>query len=197
MPQRPTARRPRRPPWLPKPTPPPALPDKPWRPPALATLASGALRGLGYVLVEEIVEDLAGVRVARWPGAGADGLPVFADAEEEVALGVELGVLQRRVNRIRRPDPRVRGAARAELRRRPLALGDVFAAPVDAERMSAAGEADAPSEPLWLGEPLFDITVDAREMARQSFYLAVTAPLPESAVREIEEQQLSRTRGRR
>jgi hypothetical protein len=174
-----------RPDWLPRPAPRRRLPPRPWRPEPL-TAAEAADESLRYVLVEEVVGDSIGLLVARWPRAGEDGLPVFADPEEDVEAGADRGALQRYVNAHRAPQP---GPAEDELRRRPLALGDVFAARVDAQGLERAASV-AVAEPGWLGAPLVDVTAEARQAARLIFYEAMTPPLSEAAEREIRDEQL-------
>jgi hypothetical protein len=115
---------------------------------------------------------------------------VFADPADEIEIGALEEQLQARLDRVRHPVPGVRlsAQARAELRRRPVALGDVFAASVDRARLlDTAGTVEVPP-PSWLDAPVYDITADAREAARQVFYAAVTAPLRASTRAEIKRQ---------
>jgi hypothetical protein len=149
---------------------------------------------LWYVLVEEMVGDAVGLRVAAWPRADPEGLPVFADPEGEVELGADRDELQRRVDRLRRPQPGSARSAQAALRRRRLALGDVFAADIDARALAAAARSEQVASSGWL-RGLFDVTADARDAARQIFYQAVTAPLSGPARQEIMQEQMGR-RGR-
>src|SRR4051812_37475969 len=95
-----------RPRGLPAAAPPPARPRKPWQPASLRE-ADVDYRQLWYVLVEEKVSDAFGLRVSPWPGAGKDGLPVFADPEAELEVGAGEAELQERLNRVRRPPPGV------------------------------------------------------------------------------------------
>jgi len=174
-----------RPDWLPRPARRRRLPPQPWRPEPL-TAAEAADASLHYVLVEEVVGDSVGLLVARWPRAAEDGLPVFHNPEEDVEVGADRDTLQRYVNAHRAPRP---GPAQDELRRRPLALGDVFAARVDDDALERAASV-AVAEPGWLGTPLADVTAEARQAARRVFYEAMTPRLSRAAEREIREEQL-------
>jgi hypothetical protein len=144
---------------------------------------------LHYVLVEEVVGDSVGLLVARWPRAGADELPVFRDPEEDVEVGADRATLQRYVDDQRAPQPDVSPVVQEELRRRPLALGDVFAARVDEGALEQAASM-AVADPGWLGGPLFDVTAEARQAARRVFYEAMTPRLPRAAEQEIREELL-------
>jgi hypothetical protein len=181
-----------RPKWLPRPAKARVLPDDPWCPPPL-TRADAEDEALRYVIVEETVGDSLGLLVAAWPRAGADGLPAFADPEQDVEVGADRATLQRHVDRLRRPQRGLPRATSAALRRRTLALGDVFAAHVDAAALEAATRV-AVADPAWITGPLLDVTAEARKAAREVFYEAVTPPLPEAAEQEIKEQLAKRRR---
>src|SRR4051812_37239836 len=91
-----------RPKWLPEPATPPALPRRLWRPPSLGD-TNVDYKQLWYVLVEEKVDGVLGIRLAPWPRAGDDGLPVFAEPIHELEVGAAEEQLQARLNRVRRP----------------------------------------------------------------------------------------------
>jgi hypothetical protein len=175
-----------RPAWLPQPARRRRLPAAPWCPPPL-TAADVDDEALHYVVIEEMVGDSVGLLVAAWPRAAEDGLPVFRDPEQDVEVGADRDALQRHVESHRQPQPEVPRAVRDELRRRPLALGDVFAARVDAGALAQAAS-EAVADPDWLGEALVDVTAEARVAARQIFYEAMTPRLPEAAEQEILEE---------
>jgi hypothetical protein len=168
------------------------LQDDPWCPPQL-TRTDAEDEALRYVIVEEVVGDSLGLLVAAWPRAGDDGLPAFADPEQDVEVGADRAALQRHVDRLRRPQRGMPRATSAALRRRTLALGDVFAARVDPAALEAATR-EAVADPAWITGPLFDVTAEARQAARDVFYEAVTPPLPEAAEQEIKEELAKRRR---
>ena len=141
---------------------------RPWEPPSAPQLAAAEL---SYVVVDEIVGDAVGLSVSAWPAADDQGRLRFADHGRGRLVGTSLNELQKWVDdkRVVRATGLTR-AAQAALKRRPIAIGDVFAAKV-AEDVVAA-----PAETV-LGPPINDITVDAREAAKVAFYGAVTEPL--------------------
>jgi hypothetical protein len=175
-----------RPAWLPRPARRRPLPPDPWCPPPLtrAEVEDPALR---HVLVEEMVGDSVGLLVAAWPRARDGGRPVFGDPERDVEVGAGRRELQAHVDRLRRPPPGAAPAVQDELRRRPLALGDVFAVRVDPGALEEAASV-AVADPGWLAGPVVDVTAEARVAARQVFYEALTPPLPERAREEIEDE---------
>jgi hypothetical protein len=181
-----------RPKWLPRPAKARVLPDDPWCPPPL-TRAVAEDEALRHVIIEETVGDSIGLLVAAWPRAGDDGLPIFGDPEQDVEVGADRAALQRHVDRLRRPQRGMPRATSAALRRRPLALGDVFATRVDPVALDAATR-EAVADLAWITGPLFDVTAEARNAAREVFYEAVTPPLPEAAQQEIKEELAKRRR---
>jgi hypothetical protein len=119
---------------------------------------------LSYVVVDELAEGIAGLVVSPWPRVDERGRLHFGDEGDSEHLTVDedafLALLERR------RDPVVKAelddAARDELRRRKLAIGDVFAARV-AKRF-ARPEVD-PAE--WIrSRKVLDITAIARSVAK-------------------------------
>jgi hypothetical protein len=128
-----------------------------------------------YVVVDEIVGDAVGLAIHPWPRADHEGRLRFRQAGDGRFCGVDRKELQAFLDKCRE------GEMDEALARRPVTIGDVYAATVT----STAARAK-PAK--LLGEPVVDVTIDAREAAKVAFYGAVAAPLKPSEVdRWIEE----------
>jgi hypothetical protein len=157
---------------------------KPWRPPSLPSNVDVAK--LDYIVVEERVDKVIGLQIAPWPRATKESHLHFPNTPAQVEVAAELGDLQRFLNENRRT-PSVRDAARSRaLRTRPVALGDVFGAVVDREALAQGEETEAVRAVAeWLKKPVYDVTGDAREAARTTFFDAVSDPLPPKVERQM------------
>jgi hypothetical protein len=122
---------------------------QPWRPAEVPDVA-----GLAYVVVDELEAAVAGLVVSEWPLVDHRGRLRF-DPERDRHLAVDARRLaallsQRRV------------AALPELRERPPAIGDVFAA-----RVALHEDVDEPADPSeWFEGEVFDLSGPAREAAK-------------------------------
>ena len=137
--------------------------------------------GLSYVVVDEIEGGTVGLAVSDWPRVDAQGRLRFG--REPVLLGAERVALERFLAEHRRP---------AELAERPLRIGDAFGVRARAERLWEAEVAEARLEPVlppeeWIEPPVYDVTPEARDAAKASFYAAVTPALTAAQVAGIEE----------
>jgi hypothetical protein len=117
--------------------------------------------GLSYIVVDEIEEGIVGLAVSEWPRKDEKGRLRFES--DPVLLGAEREAFERFLDRYREP--------------RPLRIGDVFAA-----RTRPVAEAEPRLEPVlapeqWIEPPVHDVTADAREAAKVSFYSAVAPVL--------------------
>jgi hypothetical protein len=162
--------------WLP---PPPRNPDgseeKFWRPSALGRANPVELR---YLVVEEILGASIGLTLSPWPHVDAAGRLRFPIGKTQ-SLAIDRQSFERYLGKHRRP---------RNLRRRPLRIGDVFAVKVSEAALAAVGaELEQPTQfrPLlpageWLRGNVYDLTAEAREVAKASFYAAVSDPLTPS-----------------
>jgi hypothetical protein len=142
-------------------------PLRPWLAPSLS--ARGVdVTGLTYIVVEEIVGDVVGLSLSDWPGADPQGRLRFRVREDpiHVAVGMKTLCTFLRQHRLSvRPVEEGRSS-----RGRPLAIGTAFAAEL---RGDDAVEWTPPLD-RWIPGPVYDITADAREVAKLAFYAAVT-----------------------
>jgi len=139
-----------------------------WSPPALGGADPS---GLSYIVVDEIEGGLIGLAVSDWPRTDEKGRLRFDSIP--VLVGAERDALERFLDGQRQSN-------------RPLRIGDVFAART---RPVESNEAEPRLEPMldperWFEPPVYDITSDAREAAKISFYGAVAPALePAEAAR--------------
>lgn len=207
----------KRPSWLPKPAKLPKRSGRKWRPLSLkeagvdvtqrsyllveemlgeplparvgATSADPRLQAAAHERPSEVETDaVVSVRVADWPAADSDGLPLFGDPEAEREVSIFYGDLQVQLDQIRKLPGSFGTAAPDAVRRRPIRSGDAFAVKVDQRAFETALASEELQYPDWLLEA-YDITADARDAIRQAFYAAVTPELGAQALREIRQQQ--------
>ena len=147
---------------------------RPWTP---AGLKPREVRGLSYVVVDEIEGGAVGLAVSEWPRIDGEGRLRFG--APPVLLGADRASLEAFLDRHRQTS-------------RPLRSGDVFGLRARRERLREAAEAEARLEPMlepetWIEPPVYDVTADARDAAKASFYAAVTTPLIGPEIDLIEE----------
>lgn len=141
---------------------------RPWAPPSAPWLADAEP---SYVVVDEIVGEAVGVSIHPWPLADHEGRLRFVDHGDGRFCGTNRSELHRWVVERRLAAlPEAPSVSEDALARRPVAIGDVFAATVLSDAATAA-----PGE--LLAQDLVDVTIDAREAAKLAFYSAVGRPL--------------------
>ncbi|MBA3430835.1 MAG: hypothetical protein H0U16_05075 [Actinobacteria bacterium] len=152
--------------WVP-PRRPPDVKPRPWLPKSLREegLKAESLSALSYIVVDELIGDSVGLSVARWPDADDRGRLRFdvIDGPEEVAVSRRelLRFLEKSIG------SNGSGALAGDLR-----IGDVFAAEVK----KSGAPAWPPPLSRWLGET-YDVTHDARTLAKLAFYGATATKL--------------------
>jgi hypothetical protein len=150
-----------------------------WKPEGLA-LGGDELRKLSYVVVDEIVEDAARLSVSSWPRVDEQGRLHFERSERARSVRADMKELGRFVS-----------AHRADRRRAAprLRMGTVLAAGVDLsvlpepesdEEMQEQAQPEPRPPGAWMQPPVYDISSDARDKAKEAFYAAV-APTVRSA----------------
>jgi Metallo-beta-lactamase superfamily len=146
---------------------------RPWRPSSLLQL-TGTRRPvdvttLSYLVVEEVLRpEGVGLSVAHWPLADANGSLWFPD-DAPTTVGVNERMLHTYLSR-----HRVVVGARAARDRR-LRVGDTFAASV---RWPEEGAPWPQRLEEWLEPPVYDVTVEARKVAKLAYYAGVAAVWP-------------------
>jgi hypothetical protein len=140
---------------------------------------------LRYAVVDELFADTAELSVSSWPVVDALGRIRFP-GEPTSHIEVDARRMQAFLRRHRMPRKAVGRVLRA---------GDVFGVTVRARELTAFLKAHESSETLerertrmldprtweWLEPPIYDVTSEAREAAKLSYYAALTGPLPRSA----------------
>jgi hypothetical protein len=127
---------------------------------------------LSYIVVDEIVDDVVTLAIHRWPVADRDGRVRFLDLAECHHVAVSLHVLQTQLYR-------------GWLARAPR-LGDVFGAVLtESARRRLAVDDDV----RWrrglhslLEPPIYDLSADARVVAKLAYYAAMAPVLAMSEV---------------
>jgi hypothetical protein len=138
-----------------------------WRPDEIAARLGEDVGwgSLSYIVVDELEQEIVGLVVSPWPRVDERGRLHFGGEEESFHVTVDeerLGALL-----ARRRDPIVRDAVHDAtmdaLRRRKLAIGDVFAAPIEGRRFRRS-----PVDPARLirSSRVLDITAIARAVAK-------------------------------
>jgi hypothetical protein len=142
--------------------------ERPWRPPGLGRTSTDDLL---YVVVDEIVDTAVGLRISPWPWIDSRGRVRFPRAGMRPEVGMGLTDLQTFVNRHRRVEGRRPGNYPEQLRKRRLAIGDVFALRRVPSEPWPPPDDTAPE--AWIAPPVWDLTAQARELAKAAFYAAV------------------------
>ena len=168
--------------WLPGPPPELPLKGRRWRPDAIGTTSTARLR---YVVVDELFADTAELSISSWPVVDPLGRLRFPD-EPTAHVEVDARRMQTFLRRNRMPRKAVGRVLRA---------GDTFGVTVRARELAAFLKVHESSETQerertrmldpktweWLEPTIFDITSQAKEAAKLSYYAALTGPLPRSA----------------
>jgi hypothetical protein len=151
--------------WLPDlPSRPPAESLRSWKAPSLTTQGVDQ-RSLTYVIVEEMVGDTVGLSLYPWPAADSEGRLRFETDRQPTEVAVTCEELCGFLHRHELGFVAI-GTGRPEDRE--LRAGDVFAVRIEG---SLAG---GPGRPLEGWRELYDISADAREVAKLAYYGALT-----------------------
>ena len=150
-----------------------------WEPPLLSGVASAEH---SYVLIDEIVGSSVGLAVSPWPQVDDKGRVRFPAGR--VMLGANANALSAFLHSHRLP---------REHRDRELRIGDAFAVRARDEILEPLREQLEDERRLhpfldpaaWMRPPVYDITADAREAAKRSFYAAVAPVLETDEARTV------------
>jgi hypothetical protein len=167
--------------WLPPPAPPTSEqhPRRLWQPPSLDALDFARF---SYLVVDEIVGGSLGLVLSDWPEVDEQGRLRFGGTA--TMLGADREALQSFLDEHRLP---------TDLAQRPVRTGDAFAARVIPGALAELSDelaAQTRLEPLlrpaeWIEPPVYDVSADAREAAKASFYAAVAPILTPGKAAEL------------
>ncbi|MGH2640440.1 MAG: hypothetical protein ACRDGO_01940 [Actinomycetota bacterium] len=137
---------------------------------------------LRYVVVDELFGETAELGISAWPLVDAQGRLRFAEGPTS-HIEVDARRMQTFLRRHRMPRKAVGRILRA---------GDAFGFTIRARGLAAFLKEHEtaqdrarrtmldPTTWAWLEPPIYDVTADAREAAKLSYYAALTGPLPGS-----------------
>ena len=162
----------------------PGTPRAPWVPQEL-TLTEAELARLSYIVIDEIVGDAVDISVSRWPNLDERGRLRFSVDRPPRTVRASAAALEKYLSRTELQPTKLA---------RPLRMGDAFAARVRERKLDALdseGPSAAPVAPsAWLSPPIYDITEQARDKAKEAFYAAVTPTLRPQEARAMEKVEI-------
>jgi hypothetical protein len=143
-------------------------PLRPWLPASLARhdFTQDTVGELSYVFLDEIVDRTVTFLIHPWPVADQLGRVRFSGREQQVELPARLPEVQRLLyRRFRRRDPRP---------------GDAFAARIRPDALQTLRAGDEPPDLTATVDGLvYDLSVEARLVAKLAYYGSLAAILPE------------------
>jgi hypothetical protein len=151
----------------------PALPSVGRWMPVGTPLPKTELEHVSYIVIDEIVGDTVDVSISRWPDLDERGRLLFAEDESPRTVRASAAALEKYLSSV---------DFRSAHWPRSIRMGDVFAARVRKRKLRALereGETAAtPRGPsAWMIPPVYDITAQARDKAKEAFYAAVSPTL--------------------
>ena len=183
--------------WLPPPARAAAAQSlEPWRPkPVAKALGPGVdWDSLGYIVVDEVQEDVCGLVLSRWPKVDERGRLHFGEESDSSRIPMMLPELLALLRDERKPivpidldEEQERAVADREIQ-----IGDVFAAKLRQDPRDGRGQprepvgdwggpVDAPESPdAWLAPPILDITAEAVEVAKAQASAALSGVVDQS-----------------
>lgn len=169
--------------WLPRAGRPERLAEAPpWVPPGFARRRI-AWAELSYIVVDELLGGVAGLVVSKWPRLDQRGRLRFPGERWRIGARVEeLEALL--AERRELPDTTTPSD---DVLRRPLRIGDVFAARTERRRARAG----VPELGRWLSPPVLDVSRDAREAAKTALFGAVAPVMSEEEAAGITAEWLA------
>jgi hypothetical protein len=140
------------------------------------------LAHVSYIVIDEIVGDAVDVSISGWPDLDERGRLRFAEDEPPRTVRASADALEKYLSRV---DFRSADWPRS------IRMGDVFAARVRERRLRSPerkGETSAtpPAPSTWMIPPVYDISGQARDKAKEAFYAAVSPTLRPREARAME-----------
>jgi hypothetical protein len=165
----------------------PALPTVGRWIPDNTALPEVELAHVSYIVIDEIVGDAVDVSISGWPDVDERGRLRFTENEPPRTMRASAAALEEFLSRV---DFRSADWPRS------IRMGDVFAARIRTRRLLAlkSGEASGtpPRPSAWLTPPVYDITAQARDKAKEAFYAAVSPTLRPQEARAMKRVAIRR-----
>ncbi len=159
-------------------------------------MSDGELERQAYVTVDEIIGDGVGLLLAAWPRVDDNGRLRFGPEEDQLLLGADAGAFttyleRERIVMVASFEGQLEDQTAAALRRRTLAIGDVFAIRCDAIESTLTKESPG-NEGEWVADfsrlehtRVYDFSAEARQRAKVAMAAALASPLDEDTAREV------------
>jgi hypothetical protein len=157
----------------------------PWAPPD-NLLPEAELEHVSYIVIDEIVGDAVDVSISPWPEVDERGRLRFAEDEPPRTVRASAAALEKYLSRVDFRSPEWP---------RSIRMGDVFAARIRTRRLGERkGDqaATAPEPSTWMVPPVYDISRQARDKAKEAFYAAVSPTLAPKEARALEKVAIRR-----
>jgi len=138
---------------------------------------------LSYLVIDELSKQVARFVVSSWPVLDAKGRVRSSGSSWEV--GAAVAELVAMLNQHRIVPPAGQGPAAPS--RRPLRIGDAFAASATRPRGQHAA---VPPLARWLSPPIYDVSAAARDAAKAALFGALAPTMSEDDVYEIATEAL-------
>lgn len=168
-----------------------------WQPAQIVQRFGGSLdwASLGYVVIDELHEGVAGLVVSDWPRLDERGRLHFGEESASTRIGTLAEALLALLREERAPIVAVsmNAGEEEELRVRPVQIGDVFAARRLRRRARGDGGGGGGGRGIedprgWLTGPILDITAEAVEVAKAQANAALSGAADETFLAIIAEE---------
>lgn len=146
------------------------------------------LAHVSYIVIDEIVGDAVDVSISDWPDLDERGRLRFAEDESPRTVRASAAALEKYLSRV---DFRSADWPRS------LRMGDVFAARIRERKLRSPerkGETSTtpPGPSTWMIPPVYDISGQARDKAKEAFYAAVSPTLRPTEARAMKNVPIQR-----
>jgi hypothetical protein len=156
--------------------------------PVDTALPEAELAHVSYIVIDEIVGDAVDISISRWPDLDERGRLLFTEDESPRSVRASAAALEKYLSSV---------DFRSAHWPRPIRMGDVFAARIRMRKLRALereGETAAtpPGPSAWMIPPVYDITAQARDKAKEAFYAAVSPTLRPTEARAMKNVPIQR-----
>jgi len=166
----------------------PALPSVGRWMPDNTALPEVELAHVSYIVIDEIVGDAVDVSISGWPDLDERGRLRFAEDEPPRTVRASAAALEKYLSRV---DFQSADWPRS------VRMGDVFAARIRKRKLrSREREGETSPTPrgpsTWMIPPVYDVSEQARDKAKEAFYAAVSPTLRPQEARAMENVAIRR-----